>query len=142
VADGALRPELYYRLAVVVVQVPPLRRRVEDIVPLFERVLDAYAQRYRRPRQVVGSRLRERLQRHFWPGNIRELVNLAERVVVLGQEGIDLDVAAEEPVAGMPDLDKGFNLSDYLEGVERRILVEALRNTLRYKLNKYGLLDR
>ncbi len=159
VAEGTLRPELYYRLAVVVVQVPPLRRRPEDIVPLFERVLDSYAQRYRRPHQAIGPRLRERLQRHFWPGNIRELVNLAERVAVLGQDGIDLEVAESEPTSGMPDLESGFNLSDYLEGVERRILVEALRktngdraaagkllgverNTLRYKLNKYGLLDR
>ncbi|MCA9494729.1 MAG: sigma-54-dependent Fis family transcriptional regulator, partial [Myxococcales bacterium] len=155
VAEGELRAELYYRMAVVVIQVPPLRRRPEDIVPLFERALDAFAERYGRPRQGISAQLKERLQRHYWPGNIRELVNLAERAAVLGEEGVQLDVI-EESAPGLPKIEQGFNLSNYLEGVERRILVEALRkskgdraaagkllgverNTLRYKLNKYGL---
>jgi DNA-binding NtrC family response regulator len=157
VAAGELRPELYYRLAVVVVQVPPLRRRPEDILPLFARGLRSYAERYGQVAPELTPRMRELVQRHFWPGNIRELLNLAERTVVMGEEGFNLEVV-EDPGAGMPKVELGFSLSDYLEGVERRILVEALRraggdralagkllgverNTLRYKLNKYGLLD-
>ena len=157
IAAGELRPELYYRLGVVVVQVPPLRRRAEDILPLFQKGLRAYASRYGQPAPEVSARMRELLLRHFWPGNIRELLNLAERTVVMGDEGFNLEVI-EAPSAGMPKLEPGFSLSEYLEGVERRILVEALRrcggdraaagkllgverNTLRYKLNKYGLLD-
>lgn len=158
IASGELRPELYYRLAVVVVHVPPLRRRAEDIVPLFQKGLAGYAQRYQQEAPELTQRMRELLQRHFWPGNIRELLNLAERTVVMGDEGFNLEVI-EEPSSGMPKIEPGFSLSEYLEGVERRILVEALRrsggdraaagkllgverNTLRYKLNKYGLLDR
>lgn len=157
VAAGDLRPELYYRLAVVVVQVPPLRRRAEDILPLFQRGLETYAERYDQSAPELTQRMRELVQRHFWPGNIRELLNLAERTVVMGDSGFNLE-AVEDPGAGMPKIEPGFSLSTYLEGVERRILVEALRraggdravagrllgverNTLRYKLNKYGLLD-
>ncbi|MEQ1564980.1 MAG: response regulator [Myxococcota bacterium] len=157
VAEGTLRPELYYRLAVVVISVPPLRRRTEDILPLFRLGLRNYSQRYRRPPPEISPRYRELLQRHYWPGNIRELLNLAERAVAMGDEGFNLEVI-EDPGAGMPKLEPGFSLSDHLEMVERRILVEALRrcggdraaagkllgverNTLRYKLNKYGLLD-
>jgi two-component system response regulator HydG len=158
VAEGELRPELYYRLAVVVIPVPPLRRRAEDIVPLFRLGIRTYASRYGRPEPEVSVRFRELLQRHYWPGNIRELMNLAERTVAMGDEGFNLEVI-DDPGTGLPKLEPGFSLSDYLEGVERRILVEALRrsagdraaagkllgverNTLRYKLNKYGLLDR
>lgn len=158
VAEGALRPELYYRLAVVVVSVPPLRRRTEDILPIFERSLAEFCGRYDRPVPSLSPRIREGLLRHHWPGNIRELTNLAERAAVMGEEGASFEVA-EEVVVGMPRIEGGFNLNDYLESVERKILAEALRlangdrsavgrmlgverNTLRYKLNKYGLLDR
>lgn len=158
VAEGVLRPELYYKLAVVVIPVPPLRRRTEDIVPLFRAGLRRFAARYARPEPDVSSRVRDLLLRHFWPGNIRELLNLAERTVVLGEDGFHLEVI-DDTGSGMPKLEPGFSLADHLEGVERRILIEALRrtagdraaagkllgverNTLRYKLNKYGLLDR
>jgi DNA-binding NtrC family response regulator len=158
VVEGALRPELYYRLAVVVVTVPPLRRRPEDVLPIFERALVEYCRRYDRPVPTLSARTREDLARHYWPGNIRELTNLAERAAVMGEEGVSFEVV-EDVGTGMPKLESGFNLTDYLESVEKRILAEALRkaggdrsvvgrmlsverNTLRYKLNKYGLLDR
>lgn len=158
VAEGELRPELYYQLAVVVIGVPPLRRRSEDIGPLFRQGLAAYAERYDRPIPELPSDATQLLERHFWPGNIRELLNLAERTVVMGREGFNLDVI-EDTGPGLPKLEPGFSLSAYLEAVERRLLVEALRraggdratagrllgverNTLRYKLNKYGLLEK
>lgn len=158
VVSGELRPELYYRLAVVVIPVPPLRRRSEDIAPLFRQALHAFAERYGRPVPELSPRFGEMLLRHYWPGNIRELRNLAERTIAMGDEGFNLEVI-DDSGAGLPKMEPGFSLSDYLEGVERRILVEALRrcggdraaagkllgverNTLRYKLNKYGLLDR
>jgi len=158
VADGSLRPELYYSLAVVVVRVPPLRLRPDDIRHLLEQALDDFSRRYGRPRPTVDPGRLESLTRHSWPGNIRELLNLAERAVVIGPEALALDVI-EYVSAEFPKLEPGFSLSNYLESTERRILVEALRktggdraragrllgverNTLRYKLNKYGLLDK
>ncbi len=158
IAAGELRPELYYSLAVVVVQIPPLRRRLEDVVPLFEHAMAQHARRYGRQKPDLDIRMIEQLQRHTWPGNIRELVNLAERMVVMGREAAQFEVVPEAAPAPVPSFEAGFSLSDHLEQVERQILVEALRraggdrnvagrilgverNTLRYKLNKYGLLD-
>ena len=158
VAEGKLRPELYYQLAVVVIPVPPLRQRQADIVPLFLQGLQAYSARYGRPTPTLPAHQLELLSQHVWPGNIRELLNLAERTVVMGAEGFSLEVI-EESGPGLPKLEPGFSLSQYLERMERRILVEALRrsggdraqagrllgverNTLRYKLNKYGLLEK
>jgi DNA-binding NtrC family response regulator len=157
-SEGKIRPELYYRLAVVVIQVPPLRSRSEDIARLFRSGLDTYAGRFGRPAPDITPRMKDLLERHYWPGNLRELFNLAERTVVLGEDGFNLEVI-DAPGAGLPKLEVGFSLSTHLEDVERRILVEALRrsgsdrtlagrllgverNTLRYKLNKYGLLDK
>lgn len=158
IAEGSLRPELYYRLAVVDIAVPALRHRPEDILPLFTRALQRHAQTYKRAPVGVTARMASRLTAHYWPGNIRELLNLAERTAVLGEDGFNLEVVADSG-SGMPKFEPGFNLAEYLEQVERKILVDALdkcagdrnqvskllsveRNTLRYKLNKYGLLDR
>ncbi len=160
VASGQLRPELYYKLAVVVVTVPPLRQRKEDIRPLFDVAVDYYSKRYRRPRPEVPDRIYRNLETHYWPGNIRELRNVAERAVVLGSDGLEFGVIrTSNSNSGLPKLEPGFSLARHLEDVERSILEEALRqtggdrnaagrllgverNTLRYKLNKYDLLDR
>ncbi len=160
VTTGELLPELYYALAVLVVQVPPLRHRSEDVVPLFEQELFEHATRYRRERPQVDEPLAAWLRRQSWPGNVRELSNLAERLVVLGREGLTLDQPVQDAsFPKVPDLEAGFSLPDYLEQIEHAILAEALRktggdrnvagrllgierNTLRYKLNKYGLLDK
>ena len=158
VAEGRLRSELYYALAVVVVPVPPLRDREADIAPMADLALDRYAERYNRSRPALGEAERRSLRRHSWPGNVRELLNLAERAVVMGADAITLEVV-ESAAPGLPTLEPGFSLAAYLESVERRLLVEALRkaggdraqagkllgverNTLRYKLNKYGLLEK
>lgn len=157
VAEGALRPELYYALAVVVVRMPPLRERVEDVLPMLDQALDTFSRRYERPRPEVSPAQASKLKRHAWPGNVRELVNLAERAVVMGSQALDIDAIEASP-PGMPTLEPGFSLSTHLESVERAILQEALRlsggdraqvgrllgverNTLRYKLKKYDLLD-
>jgi DNA-binding NtrC family response regulator len=158
VAEGRLSSDLYYALAVVVISVPPLRQRVEDIVPLAQDAVSAFAARYGRAAPEIRDAEREQLLRHGWPGNIRELRNLAERAVVLGTRTLDLEVIEPAPT-GLPKIEAGFNLSAYLESVEKEIIEEALkraggdrgdaadllgleRNTLRYKLKKYGLLDR
>jgi DNA-binding NtrC family response regulator len=157
VAEGRLRPELYYALAVIVVPVPPLRARPDDILAILDQALESCSQRYGRPKPAVDPVLARQLVRHAWPGNVRELLNLAERAVVMGVDALHIDTS-EPQSEGLPDMEDGFSLASYLETVERRILVEALRksggdrnragrllgverNTLRYKLNKYGLLD-
>ncbi|MCO4744036.1 MAG: sigma-54-dependent Fis family transcriptional regulator [Proteobacteria bacterium] len=158
VTEGRLHPELYYALSVITFQVPPLRARPEDVLPLLDASLERFASRYQRPRPVLQEATRDRLRQHGWPGNVRELRNLAERAVVMGPDALHIEVRPGR-TTGMPQLEPGFSLANHLEAVERRILSEALRlaggdraqagkllgverNTLRYKLNKYGLLEK
>ncbi|MFT4622844.1 MAG: DNA-binding NtrC family response regulator [Myxococcota bacterium] len=156
VSEERLLSELFYRMAVVVVSVPPLQERSDDIVPLFRGALARFANRYALPVPDMTAAMEAQLLRHAWPGNVRELLNLAERTVVLGAEAFAL-VVHERPMVGMPVLEEGFSLARHLEEIEKRILREALRkagkdrnkagrllslerNTLRYKLRKYELL--
>jgi DNA-binding NtrC family response regulator len=160
VRDGTLRPELYFKLAVLVVNVPPLRERPEDVLPLFDAALRRFSARFQRPVPTIPRPLFEDLARHTWPGNVRELMNAAERAVVMGFEAFQVAPAirASPDSAGLPDVGEGFSLTDHLEGVEARLLEHALkqtggdrnkaakllgveRNTFRYKLQKYGLLE-
>ncbi|MBL8814031.1 MAG: sigma-54-dependent Fis family transcriptional regulator [Planctomycetaceae bacterium] len=77
------REDLYYRLGVVTLDLPPLRERPEDILPLAEFFLKRFATQARRPQLQLSSEARRRLQSHTWPGNVRELRNLMERIAFL-----------------------------------------------------------
>jgi DNA-binding NtrC family response regulator len=83
VREGRFREDLYYRLSTVVIRVPPLRERPEDILPLFEHFLYRAAQRYDAPLRRLEAPARELLMRYNWPGNVRELRNVAEQAAVL-----------------------------------------------------------
>ena len=85
VRAGRFREDLYYRLSAVVVTVPSLRQRREDILPIFEHYRHRFAQQYNAPRPQLTSGARDLLRRYNWPGNIRELRNVAEQTVVLGR---------------------------------------------------------
>lgn len=80
VQEGAFRSDLYHRLNIVRIEIPPLRSRPEDIGPLVDFYLDYYATQYRRPRRELGRRLRETLEAYPWPGNVRELCGYVERL--------------------------------------------------------------
>ncbi len=105
VASGAFREDLYYRLNVVPLAVPPLRDRIEDVGPLAEHFLALLAKQMgRKPRKLERAALL-RLAAHRWPGNVRELKNLLERIVILtpGESIGEGDVAAHLPrVGGAP----------------------------------------
>lgn len=158
VSAGAVVPELYFRLAVLPLRLPPLRERPEDIPSLLDHFLHASSRMLDRARPDLAAGQVAALQQHSWPGNVRELANLAERCCVLGPSVLEVPSTGAPAEAPGP-LTEGFQLSNHLESVERRLLERALeqtggdrpamsrllgleRNTLRYKLNKYGLLDR
>ncbi|MGH9413250.1 MAG: sigma-54 interaction domain-containing protein [Terriglobales bacterium] len=86
VAEGTFRRDLFYRLDVIALVLPPLRRRREDIPLLIEHFAAKYSQQYQRPKPVVSSALYQRLLQYDWPGNVRELENLIKRYVVLADE--------------------------------------------------------
>ncbi|HVI01841.1 MAG TPA: sigma 54-interacting transcriptional regulator, partial [Enhygromyxa sp.] len=90
IATGQFREDLYHRLAVFPVHLPPLRERVEDIVPLAERLLERVAAELGRPNLCLTPEVRAALQRSPWPGNVRELANTLERAAILA-DGNELD---------------------------------------------------
>ncbi len=93
VRAGRFREDLYYRLSTVLVEMPPLRQRPEDIFPLLETFLRRFAQKYDSPVKQLSADARELLRRYRWPGNVRELSNVAEQIEVLVRSK---EVTAEE----------------------------------------------
>jgi two-component system response regulator AtoC len=85
---GEFREDLYYRLKVIEVTVPPLRERRGEIVHLTEFFIDRYARRYNRPQRQLSSELSQLFQSYEWPGNIRELENMIKRIVILQDESL------------------------------------------------------
>jgi len=88
VADGTFREDLYYRLAVVSIRVPPLRERADDIPLLVDHFLQKHAERLGRPRPGVDKPVYSAFSMYAWPGNIRELENVIERALVLDRDGV------------------------------------------------------
>lgn len=94
VADRKFRQDLYFRLNVVTLQIPPLRERREDILLLAEYFLSDFCKKARRPTLQLTANARHRLENHAWPGNVRELRNLMERLAYLAPEGA---IEADDP---------------------------------------------
>ena len=88
VANKQFRPDLYYRLNVIPISLPPLRERVEDIPLLVEHFVQKFSARMGKPIDVIPEEVMDVLRSHDWPGNIRELQNFIERAVVLSPESV------------------------------------------------------
>jgi PAS domain S-box-containing protein len=141
---GRFRLDLYYRLSVFPIEVPPLRARLEDIGELADYFLQQAARRLGVPRSPLLKLHVEELQRYDWPGNVRELQNVIERAVILARGGkLRFDLPSPRGNDGqvqrltpVPEPDEGGELSlDELTVREREIVVAALRRT-RWKV--YG----
>jgi two-component system C4-dicarboxylate transport response regulator DctD len=148
-AEGKFREDLYYRLNVARIPLPPLRERKDDIPLLFRHFLDLAAMRYQRPSPEVTSAMLASLARHDWPGNVRELRNAAERLVLgLAEEHLPQDGSSVES--------GDHSLTGQIERFERQVIEMALaacngrigetaerlgivRKTLYLKMRKYGL---
>jgi DNA-binding NtrC family response regulator len=124
-ADGTFRHDLYYRLGVVVIDVPALRDRPEDISLLVEHFAAQVAPAGRRPVKLTSDAM-ALLQRYRWPGNVRELRNIVERLSVLSPDGevSAAEVALYLPASTPEGLDLGL-LS--LDEVERRHILKVLQ---------------
>jgi two-component system response regulator HydG len=132
VKEKRFREDLYYRLNVITVRVPPLRERHEDIRVLAQHYLRVYAAKNGRKLEGFSNEALERLESYAWPGNVRELENLIERTVLLvRKDRIDAEDLPEE-VAGVkrPPRDAILELvGSPLDEIERRLLDETLRIT-------------
>jgi len=119
VKDGRFREDLYYRINVIPVKLPPLRERAEDIPQLAEFFLRRYNARFRKKIQGIDDRTMAVLKKYWWPGNIRELENLIERLVAVS----DKDWVTEE------DLPLEFHFAQLEPGLPSESLFEGATNT-------------
>jgi two-component system NtrC family response regulator len=126
VRQGRFRQDLYYRLSVGDIDLPPLRERQEDILFLAEFFLERYGTEYGRGRLSFTARCKRALQKHGWPGNVRELENRIEKAVVMGGgQLLDVDAFGFEGSADAPKL----SLREARQETERQTIREALRRT-------------
>lgn len=130
VASGAFRQDLYYRLSVFPLHLPPLRERREDIMALVSHFIDAYSAESGKRIVRISAAASEALRGYHWPGNIRELQNVIERAVILcGVDGIvDMpQLPAWLRHAAAPEDETGpESLDEALSSLEKRLIIEAL----------------
>jgi len=160
VQEGVFRADLYFRLRIVQIEVPPLRERAPDIVFLARHFLEAHARRYGRKAPALSADAELLLRGHAWPGNVRELRNAMEQALLLNKgttighrelaflSAVDPTSAADQPGASVEDLN--------LERTERRLIIAAMersgnnvsqaakllgvsRDTLRYRMERLDL---
>jgi DNA-binding NtrC family response regulator len=130
VSQGKFREDLYYRINVIPITVPPLRDRTEDIPILAETFVTRFAKQMNKPVLGVSPEAMSLLMSHAWRGNVRELQNTLERAVTfekgdtIGPESLFLSPAARP--AGLPMLGEGFSLPDYLADLEKKLAQRAL----------------
>ncbi|GFZ97059.1 Fis family transcriptional regulator [Salipiger profundus] len=157
--ESALRPDLFYRLAALKITVPPLRARGEDILTLFTRLSEQFADEYGCDAPKVSAQEAAQLLQAPWPGNVRQLINLAERAVLQSRRGqgtiaslLMNDHEDMQPVMTT----EGKPLKEYVEAFERMLIDNTMRRhkgsissvmdelclprrTLNEKMAKYGL---
>ncbi|UFJ43343.1 sigma 54-interacting transcriptional regulator [Brevibacillus humidisoli] len=162
VKEGKFREDLFYRLNVVTIKIPPLRERIEDIIELSHFFLYEFSVRYNRPVQGISQNVMQALLQYDWPGNIRELRNTIERLVVFATDGIikeedlpfSLQTKQRTPYTSIRD--DLVSLEQELNQYEKRVIQHALdqehgnklaaakrlgisRATLYNKMNKLGI---
>ena len=163
IKEGTFREDLYYRLNVVKINIPPLRERREDILPLIEFFIKKYSEENEKQDIRISKEAADKLMKYNYPGNVRELENIIERAVVLmrsqtilesdlslGVKGFSQESEITHPAAG--------TLLEQVEELEKKLIYDALAQSngnqtkagkmlglternLRYKMKKYGMKD-
>jgi two-component system NtrC family response regulator len=162
---GRFRADLFFRLNVVSIKVPPLRERREDIPVLVAHFLSKFGVRLQRPIKEVDSDVISAFYRYSWPGNVRELENVIERALVLSRGSIIVPDDLPPEIRESREIEEGLDtliswergLAETLDAIEERMIRQALkragnvqaqaaktlgisRSNLQYKMKKYGLL--
>ena len=151
VAKGEFRQDLLFRINTIHIHIPPLRNRKEDIVPLAERFIERYGQKYGKASLMLSGDAAEKLKAHSWDGNIRELQNTIEKAVIM----CDGDIISPDHLE-LHNSQRPLNESQTLEEMERQTIANAIaqcggnlsqvaqqlgitRQTLYNKIKRYGL---
>ena len=161
IKEGTFREDLFYRLNVISIHIPPLRERREDIMPLIEFFIEKYSNENNKPIFEISKEAADYLLKYNYPGNVRELENIIERSVVLSRDSILTINDLPMNVKGLKTEDKltyadSQSLTEQVENLEKRLIYDALLNSsgnqtkagkllgiternLRYKIKKYGI---
>ena len=135
VDEGRFREDLFYRLSVFPIEVPPLRERGEDIGPLVAHFIKQGARRMNRPEPQISKTALDQLATYHWPGNVRELQNTVERAIILWQEGpLTFDLPSSRPYKNTgeqskPSAEAALLTRDQLKRQERDAIINALKQT-------------
>ena len=154
VSAGEFREDLFYRINVIPVKLPPLRERHEDVQALAEHFVEKFAGQMKKEIRGISGSAMTCLRSYSWPGNVRELENAIERAVALERTPAVLPDSLPEAVraaagvaagsaAPTPEertLEDGFDLEQHVQGVEREYILEALRRSNGVKKNAAELL--
>lgn len=142
--DGTFRQDLYYRLNVINISLPPLKERTEDVIPLVEHFIGRYGREFNKPMKRISGDARQALERYDWPGNVRELSNTVERIMILEDGDLLLPehlpaavIKGKERSESPPSLDgvgveiagSEFNLKKMTETFQAKVITKALENT-------------
>ncbi|MFB3814577.1 MAG: sigma-54-dependent transcriptional regulator [Terriglobales bacterium] len=155
VADGAFREDLYYRISVIPIMVPPLRDRDDDIVLLANHFLKKYALAMGRTVSRIDPESLDLMKGYDWPGNVRQLENTIERAVAMeSSDELHVDIMSELPkaraaaaaagVSGSPGISipsEGIDMERYVADIERSLLQSALRRANGVQTRAAGLLS-
>jgi len=165
IAQGKLRKDLYYRLNVVNISIPPLRERLDDIPLLAERFLEKHNQRFGKEIWMVSDAVLKKLKNYDYPGNVRELENIIEQAVsmagkehVLNEKLTQMPTSTKKSLPGELQYENHQPLDVYMAELEAKIIKDALlqcrgnisktadllqikRQTLQHKLKKYKIAD-
>lgn len=154
VAQGKFREDLLYRINTIHVEIPPLRERKEDILPLAERFIQRFAKQYDKGQMILSDAARRKLQMHPWYGNIRELEHAIEKAVIISEGGILTDAHFHFPKKSLsPEKESAIETLEDMELVMIRKAIDKCggnlsavaaqlgitRQTLYNKMKKHGL---
>ncbi len=161
IKSGTFREDLFYRLNIVSIKIPPLRERREDIFPLIEFFIEKYSKENLKEKFEISKEASDQILKYNFPGNVRELENIIERAVVLSRgnmitlKDLPMNVSgfkSEEHI----EVNDSLTLTDQVEALEKKLIYDALQNSngnqtqagkilglternLRYKMKKYGI---
>jgi len=161
IKDGTFREDLFYRLNVVSIKIPPLRERKEDVIPMIESFVEKFRKENNKEKLEISKEAVDILIRYNFPGNVRELENIIERAVVLTRDKIitvddlPMNIKGFKEEKSLAALGSG-TLTEQVEAVEKQLIYDALKESggnqtkagkllglternLRYKLKKYNI---
>jgi len=161
IKDGTFREDLFYRLNVVSIKIPPLRERKEDIIPMIESFVEKFSKENNKEKLEISKEAADILMRYNFPGNVRELENIIERAVVLTRgkiitvNDLPMNIRGFKEEKSLAALGSG-TLTEQVEAVEKQLIYDALQESggnqtkagkllgiternLRYKLKKYNI---